>query len=90
MASTIRLYVRTGIVGAWAVMVGVALLFVAQRFLELFDPQESTGVGLTTAELPLLGFISSILMAVYNGGAMSVLLGIVLVFVGWYRLLRLV
>lgn len=90
MDSTIGLYVRTGIVGSWAVMVGAALVYVAERILELLTPHESGPGALTVSSVPVFGFLSTVLYAVYNGGAISVLFGILLVFVGWYRLLRLV
>lgn len=88
MDSTFRVYVRTGIVGAWAVFVGIALVLTASRLLALFQPQESTA-PLAAAGMPIAAILWDMLLGLYNGGAASVLLGILLVFLGWYQLLRM-
>jgi hypothetical protein len=90
MESTIRMYVRTGIVGAWAVFLGVALVLTASRLLELFDPsaREEGVTSLASAGIPLAATIADALVQLYNGGAASVILGILLVFIGLYQLLR--
>lgn len=89
MTSTIRLYVRTGIVGAWAVFFGAALLVAAERLLTTFDPEPSGKTTLATAGVPIFAMTHGLLEGLYDGGAASVLVGLVLVFAGWYQLLRM-
>lgn len=88
MRTTFRLSVRTGVVGAWALMVGVAILVLVERLLALVAPATRTP-PLTTAGVPLGALVASLLTGLYNGGAAAVLIGIVLIALGWYRLLSL-
>ena len=89
MVTAIRLYVRTGIVGAWAVFFGLAILVAAERVLSAFKPDDTGQMALATAGLPTLAAIHRIFEGLYDGGAATVLVGIVLVFAGWYQLLKL-
>jgi hypothetical protein len=88
MQTTIRAYVRTGIVGAWAVFLGFAVALTASRLLAIVDPEAMEMGGLARAGLPLSSLIWHVLQRLYDGGAASVVLGIVLVLVGWFLVLR--
>ena len=89
MDSRARVYVRTGIVGAWAVFVGIALALTASRLLAIVTPAESGTDPLIAAGLPLTTILLDGVTTLYEGGAASVIVGIILVFVGWYQLLQL-
>lgn len=88
MDATIRAYVRTGIVGAWAVFLGFAVSLAASRLLAVVDRQTVEMGGLARAGLPLSSQIWHVFQSLYEGGAASILLGIVLVLVGWFLVLR--
>lgn len=89
MDTRARVYVRTGIVGAWAVFIGVALALAASRLLALFEPDTAQSSTLAAAGFPLTTILVEGFTNLYEGGAASVIVGIVLVFLGWYQLLRL-
>lgn len=90
MQSTVRVYGRTGIVGAWAVFIGVAVIIATSRFLEMFQPESREVSGLALAGPPLATLVFEAVLSLYNSGSTSVLLGMFLVFAGWYQLVRLV
>lgn len=90
MASTFRLSIRTGIVGAWASFVGVALILLVGRVLHVLDGgTKSDPSALARAGVPIGALLTSAAMGLYNGGSVSILLGIVLVAAGWYQVLSL-
>lgn len=88
MDATVRAYVRTGIVGAWAVFFGFAVALTASRLLAVVEPEAVATGGLSSAGLPFSSLIWHILTSLYDGGAASVVLGIVLVLLGWSLVLR--
>lgn len=95
MSATVRVYVRTGIVGAWAIFIGSALVLTASRLLTVMETGAAaspTGVAeptnLTAAAIPLSSIVWDVLQNLYSGGAVSVFVGIVLVLVGWFLILR--
>ncbi len=95
MTATVRVYVRTGIVGAWAIFIGFALVLTASRLLTVVEsgPAESaTGAAeptnLAAAAMPLSSILWDVLQNLYSGGALSVFVGVVLVLVGWFLILR--
>ncbi|MFW6385218.1 MAG: hypothetical protein ACOCY7_03685 [Halodesulfurarchaeum sp.] len=90
MASAIRLYVRTGILGAWAAIFGFVILFVTGRLLHVLREPQSVPPDVGSVGVSFFGILSSVVVPVYNGGVVSVAIGVVLVMTGWYRLLRLV
>lgn len=89
MASAVRLYVRTGIVGSWAVLLGGTIVLGLDRLLGLLNTNGSGSVTLATAGLPIVALAETALINVYNGSALSVFVGVLLVLGGWYQLLRL-
>lgn len=90
MASTIRLYVRTGILGVWAAIFGSVILLVTGRLLQIVREPQSVPPDVGSVGFSFFGVLSGVLVAVYNGGVVSFAIGVVLVITGWYRLLRLV
>jgi len=89
MATAMRLSVRTGIVGAWAVMVGVAVVVLVERLVSTLHEGSAATPSVAMAGIPVGGFVSSILLGLYNGGSASVFVGILLIIAGWYQLLSL-
>lgn len=89
MKSAIRVSVRTGIVGFWAVIFGGTIVLGLDRVLGLLSADGSTSAPMATAGLPIVALAETALINVYNGSAFSVLVGILLVTAGWYQLLRL-
>ncbi|MFB6267791.1 MAG: hypothetical protein ABEI31_09040 [Halodesulfurarchaeum sp.] len=89
MARTLQLYVRTGIVGAWAVMLGFAVVIGVKRALSVLEPTTTRNPALTAAGFPVAGFVTALFTGLYNGGSMSMALGGLLVLVGWAQLVRL-
>lgn len=88
MATATRLSVRTGIIGAWAVMLGVAVVVLVERLVSTLHESAATP-SLAMAGVPVGGFVTSVLVGLYNGGSASVFVGILLIIVGWYQLLSL-
>ncbi|MFB6112843.1 MAG: hypothetical protein ABEJ58_01920 [Halodesulfurarchaeum sp.] len=91
MGTTVRLLIRTGIVGSWAVIFGFAIVVVVQRLLDLFSkhPETPTHSPLSAGTVPLIGSFTDVLAVLYDGGLLSVVVGALLVIVGWYQILRL-
>ncbi|MFB6153496.1 MAG: hypothetical protein ABEJ27_04515 [Halodesulfurarchaeum sp.] len=89
MARTLQLYVRTGIVGAWAVMFGFAVVIGVKRALTVFQPTTTRNPALTAAGFPVAGFVTALVTGLYNGGSASMVIGGLLVLVGWVQLMRL-
>jgi ABC-type phosphate transport system permease subunit len=88
MGATVRVYVRTGIVGAWAVFIGVALAVTATRLLAMLRPDAAGSSSLAAAGMPLSSAIWQVLAHLYEGGAASVLVGLGLVVFGWFLIIR--
>ena len=88
MSATVRVYVRTGIVGAWAVFIGFALVLTASRLLTVMEPGAAESTNLATAAMPLSSVVWEVLQNLYSGGAVSVFVGVVLVLLGWFLILR--
>lgn len=88
MTATVRVYVRTGIVGAWAVFIGLALILTANRLLSVMDQAPTGSTELAAASMPLSTMVWDVLGNLYSGGALSVFIGIVLIVVGWFLILR--
>lgn len=89
MASAAKLYIRTGIVGSWAVLLGGTIVVALDRVLGLLSSNGSNSISLATAGLPIVALAETALINVYNGSALSVFVGVLLVLGGWYQLLRL-
>ena len=85
MTTRLRLSMRTGIVGAWTLMVGFVGVLIAERLVTLVDDAAST--PLVTAGVPIAGALTAVLTSLYDGGSLSVFVGLLLVFVGWYQVL---
>lgn len=88
MATKMRLSVRTGVVGAWTAMVGFVIVVIVDRLVSVVDD----GVvvpPLTTAGVPIASAITAILVGLYNGGSVSVFVGLLLMLVGWYQVLAI-
>lgn len=88
MTSRARLSARTGVVGAWATMVGFVLLVVVERLVTVLEDGAMTP-SLTTAGIPIGGMITAFLVGLYNGGSVSMFVGLLLVFVGWYQVITM-
>lgn len=88
MTATVRVYVRTGIVGAWAIFIGIAIVLTANRLLSLMDRAPTGSTDLAAASMPLSSILFDVLANLYSGGALSVFLGIVLILLGWFLILR--
>lgn len=88
MTATVRIYVRTGIVGAWAVFIGIALVLTANRLLTVVDPAATGATNLDAAAMPLSVVVWEVVQNLYSGGTISVFVGIVLVLLGWFLILR--
>lgn len=89
MPSAVKLYVRTGIVGSWAVLFGGSIVLALDWVLGHLSANGSDSVPLAAAGLPIVALAETALINVYNGSAFSVLIGVLLVTIGWYQLLRL-
>ncbi|MBS3759926.1 hypothetical protein [Halodesulfurarchaeum sp.] len=89
MASAVKLSVRTGIVGSWAVLFGGTLVLGLNWVLGLISANGSNSVPLAAAGFPIVALAETALINVYNGSAFTVLIGVLLVTAGWYQLLRL-
>ena len=89
MASSVRLSVRAGVVGAWAVLLGGTLVYGIDRVLGMLGTEGASSNSLAAAGLPVVALAETALINVYNGSAASVFVGVLLVFAGWYQLLRL-
>lgn len=89
MTSAVRLYVRAGVVGSWAVLLGGTLILGIDRFLGMLGTDGTSSVPLATAGLPIVALAETALINVYNGSAVSVFVGLLLVLGGWYQLLQL-
>lgn len=89
MATALRLSVRTGVVGAWALMVGAVVLVLVDRLVSVVGEGPAGSPTMATVGLPIGAVVSSVLLGLYNGGSASVLVGIVLIAAGWYQLLAL-
>lgn len=85
MTTRLRMSMRTGIVGAWTLMIGFVGVLVAERLVTVVDDSAST--PLITAGVPIAGALTAVLSGLYDGGAVSVFIGLLLVFVGWYQVL---
>ena len=85
MTTRLRLSMRTGIVGAWTLMIGFVGVLVADRLVTVVDETAST--PLVTAGVPIAGALTAVLTSLYDGGSVSVFVGLLLVFVGWYQVL---
>lgn len=88
MASRMRLSSRTGVVGAWIAMVGFVVLVVVERLVSVVD-DGTVAPSLSTAGVPIASALTAFLVGLYNGGSVSVFVGLLLVFVGWYQLLAM-
>lgn len=88
MTATVRVYVRTGIVGAWAVFIGIALVLTANRLISVMERAPTGSTDLAAASMPLSAVAWEVLGNLYSGGALSVFLGIVLILIGWMLILR--
>ncbi|MFB6069686.1 MAG: hypothetical protein ABEJ76_01575 [Halanaeroarchaeum sp.] len=88
MASAIRYSARIGVVGAWAVILGAAILVSVDRALSLLA-RGGPSSGLTAARLPFDALLASTLTGIASGGSMAVVVGVLLIAVGWYQLLTL-
>jgi hypothetical protein len=89
MATSVRLSVRAGVVGAWAVLLGGTLVYGIDRLLGVLGTESASSNSLAAAGLPVVALAETALLNVYNGSAMSVFVGVLLVLAGWYQLLRL-
>ncbi len=89
MASSVRLYVRTGVVGSWAVILGGTLILGIDRLLGMLGTDGTNSISLATAGLPIVALAETALINVYNGSAVSVFVGVLLLLGGWYQLLRI-
>ncbi|MFW6265235.1 MAG: hypothetical protein ACOC2A_00480 [Halanaeroarchaeum sp.] len=89
MGTKARLSVRTGVVGAWTAMAGFVLVIVAERLVSLVDDAAAVP-PLTTAGVPIASAVTAVLVGLYNGGSVSVFVGLLLLFVGWYQVLALI
>lgn len=89
MPTTLRLSVRTGVVGAWALMVGAVILVLVDRLVSVVGEGPSGAPAVAAVGIPVGAVVSSVLLGLYNGGSASVLVGIVLIAAGWYQLLAL-
>lgn len=76
---------RTGIVGAWTLMIGFVGVLLAERLVTVVDDTAST--PLVTAGIPIAGAVTALLASLYRGGSVSVFVGLLLVLVGWYQVL---
>lgn len=88
MAIKMRISVQTGIVGAWTAIVGFVIVVLVDRLVSIVDD----GVvvpPLTTAGVPIASAVTAILVGLYNGGSVSVFVGLLLMFVGWYQVLAM-
>ena len=88
MESRARLSARTGVVGAWATMVGFVLVVVVERLVTVLEDGAMTP-SVTTAGVPISGMITAFLGGLYNGGSVSVFVGLLMVFVGWYQVVTM-
>lgn len=88
MTATVRIYVRTGIVGAWAVFIGFGLVLTGNRLLTVVNPGATGATDLDAASMPLSAVVSEVVQNLYNGGTISVFVGIVLVLMDWFLILR--
>jgi hypothetical protein len=89
MVSATKVYVRTGIVGTWAVLLGGTIVVGIDRALGMLPQNGSSSVSISAAGFPILALAESALLNVYQGSAVGILLGVLLLLGGWYELLRL-
>lgn len=85
MRTKLRFSMRTGILGAWTLMVGFVGVLLAERLVTAVDDAASTPI--VTAGVPIAGALTAVLTGLYDGGSVSVFVGLLLVFVGWYQVL---
>lgn len=86
MATARRLPFTTTVVGAWAVMIGVALLVLAKRLVTAVPDLEGAPSGVVHGGVSV-ETVRGLFTGLHDGGALIVVLGMLLVFAGWYRLL---
>lgn len=89
MVTSVRLSVRTGAIGAWAVLLGGTLVYGIDRLLGLLGSEGAKSGSLAAAGFPVVALAETALINVYNGSAASVFVGVLLLLGGWYQLLRL-
>lgn len=85
MTTRLRVSIRTGILGAWTVMVGFVGVVLADRLVSIVDDAATT--PLVTAGVPLASAVTGVLAGLYSGGSVSVFVGLLLVLVGWHQVL---
>lgn len=88
MARRTRIAVRAGIVASWAILLGTATVLGAAALLDgvgpVFETSQTVAIGGSGSSL-----FCEIGSALVGSGATSALLGLGLVLIGWYQLLRL-
>lgn len=84
-------YVRVVIVGAWATLLGGLLVGLAAHGLSLVATASAPATATTGAPAPALvprALAETGLTALWNAGAVTALLGVILVVAGWRVLVR--
>ncbi|MFB6133403.1 MAG: hypothetical protein ABEJ55_00250 [Halanaeroarchaeum sp.] len=80
-----RLPLTTTVLGAWSMMVGTALLFLANRLVSLVPG--SVGSGGRVYGSVSVDSLRDVFYGLHDGGASVVVIGGVLLLLGWHRFL---
>lgn len=88
MRSKVRLSARTGVVGAWTTIFGFVIVVLVERLVSVVD-DGVVAPPLTTVGVPIASAVTAILVGLYNGGSVSMFVGLLLLFGGWYQVLAM-